>query len=293
MGGADASVRRRAGGMIAIADDDWPGSPQPGWQQTRSPALAARLIALLPTRPRMVGLGSDTANLFQFLAPMIARAQAWTLLDADEARLGDAFRRTADWAERHGWTVTWPGRALVVHTPSGAWRMEGIVQDAMGGAVARFGVQPDAVVSDALLHCVSAGAVGRFARSARCPLLACLTRTGRDVWMPRDPSDAIIAAGLRHRRNGAETGWSTPAQVMRALGERGFTTRSEISDWLLPRAASPTVATLVLRASAAARIALPSRRPTIAAWEERRLRQTRLGRLAIRIGHRDILAVPR
>jgi hypothetical protein len=37
---------------------------------------------------------------------------------------------------------------------------------------------------------------------------------------------------------------------------------------------------------------MPQRRGAIAAWQAARLRQIGRGRLAIRVGHRDILALP-
>jgi len=42
----------------------------------------------------------------------------------------------------------------------------------------------------------------------------------------------------------------------------------------------------------AARNARPSQAAAITAWQEARLRQALRGRLAITIGHRDILALP-
>lgn len=280
--------------MIGVDNAEWLASQDPDLHRARSPALAERLIASLPPRPRILGLGSDTANLFQFLAPRIARAQAWTLIEADEERLGDAFRGTADWAAQHGWTVTWPGRALVVHTRSGAWRIEGIVQDVIGGSGTRFGTKPDAMVCEALLHGLSAATVKLLAGSIRSPFFACRTPDGHDTWMPRHPADAVISAGLRHnRRAGAVLGTSASGQVIRAFAEFGFIVRSESAGCYIPRTASATASTLVRHAAAAASAALPLRRSMIEAWEEMRLRQVRQGRLAIRIGHRDILAVPR
>src|SRR5206468_401196 len=102
-------------------------------------------------------------------------------------------------AARRGFTVTWPGRAMLVHTPAGTWRIEGFTVDL---AAAPDGLpldRVDTMVCDALLARVSRAWLERLLNSLRIPVLACLIEDGRSEWLPRHAADRMIAAGLRRR----------------------------------------------------------------------------------------------
>ena len=73
---------------------------------------------------------------------------------------------------------------------------------------------------------------------------------------------------------------------------RGFVTASAPSDWRIPRTALRMQRALIDGTADAARNARPAHADAITAWQEARLRQALRGRLAITIGHRDILALP-
>ena len=78
----------------------------------------------------------------------------------------------------------------------------------------------------------------------------------------------------------------------RVLATRGLVTASAPSDWNIPRSALRMQRALIDGIADAARNARPGRAIAITAWQEARLRQALMGRLAITIGHRDILALP-
>ncbi len=276
---------------------DWLALREPFDRVARSQRLAARLAEVLPARPRIMDLGAGTASLFRFLAPIIGRAQAWTIVDADEALLGCAFARTADWAEARGLRVTTPGRALLIHTPQGAWRIEGLATD--------FGDDPsrlpfaahDAVVCSALMDLVSAAWAERLAAALRVPFLACLNVDGRDRFRPAHPDDRLIARGFardmrRDKGFGRAMGAAAPAMLVRLLAARGFRVATAPSDWIIPPIAGPMLEAMVRGHAAAATNALPVAAARIAAWEQARLAAVARGRLGLTIGHRDLLALP-
>jgi SAM-dependent methyltransferase len=283
--------------MSETFDADWLLLREPFDHAAFSLALAGRLASLLPARPRLLDLGAGTGSLFRILAPVIGRAQAWTLVDADEDLLGEAFGSIADWGESQGWTVTWPGRALLLHTPTGAWRVEGLVTDLRDTPAGLPLLQADAVVCSALLDLVSGAWLARLASGLRSPFLACLSIDGRDAWLPRDRADALVMAGFRRHQSrdkgfGSALGVRAPLTASRILAAQGFEVTSAPSDWWVPRSATEMLAQLTQQTVQAARAAKPAYGAAIDAWETRRLRQATMRRLAIQIGHRDVLAIP-
>nr|WP_283949656.1 class I SAM-dependent methyltransferase [Limobrevibacterium gyesilva] len=267
----------------------------------RSAALAQRLSAMLPARPRLLDLGAGTGSLFRWLAPIIGRAQAWTFADADADLLARAFADTAAWAEANGFTVTAAGvagsRALLIDTPSGAWRVDAVIADLAGAPETMPLAHTDAVVCSALLDLVSAAWIGRFVAALRTPLLACLSVDGRDAFRPAHKLDRVVSSGFR-RDQGRDKGFGpalgprAPAVLHEALAAHGFAVSSAASDWCIPPTAAAMLSALVDGHARVAAAHLPGRRSDIAAWEQVRLRQAAMARLAIRIGHRDILALP-
>jgi SAM-dependent methyltransferase len=278
---------------------DWLKLREPFDHAARSVALARRLADRLPARPRLLDLGAGTGSLFRFMAPIIGRRQDWILVDSDAALLDEAFGRTAAWARRQGFAATAPGDALLVSTPHGLWQMQALQRDVMATkASASTGeLEADAVLCSALLDLVSAPWLERLFDTLRVPFLASLTIDGRDAWPPHHPNDAVVRASFRHdlRRDkgfGAALGTTAVSVALKALTTRGFVTSSAPTDWHVPRNALRMQRALIEGTADGARNARPSRARVIAEWQEARLRQAVRARLAIRIGHRDILAIP-
>ena len=276
-------------------DAAWLALREPFDHAARSVALARRLAARLPDRrPRLIDLGAGTASLFRFLAPIIGRGLSWTLIDADAALLEDAFGRTAAWARRRGYAVGMSADELAVITPSGTWRIAARVVDLTGTLPL---ADADAVVCSALLDLVSAAWLDRLFDALRVPILASLTADARVVWQPRHPLDALVMSGFRRHQQrdkgfGAALGGTAHAAALRALAARGFATASALTDWRVPRSALAMQRALIEGTASAARDAAPQRTSAIEAWQVARLRQALRARLAIRVGHRDILAIP-
>jgi len=116
--------------MAEYFSGDWLELREPHDAAARDEMLAVKLSAALPARPRIMDLGAGTGALLRWLGLYIGRPQAWILVDADPQLIERAFDTIAERAEQMGWKVTSPGRGvLLVHTPRGAWRVEGLVAD--------------------------------------------------------------------------------------------------------------------------------------------------------------------
>ncbi|MCS6921155.1 MAG: class I SAM-dependent methyltransferase [Elioraea sp.] len=276
---------------------DWLSLREPFDRAARSPRLAEALAAALPPRPRLIDLGAGTGSLFRWLAPRLARPQVWTLVDADADLLDEAFVRIATWAEAEGYRVTAPGRALLVHTPHGAWRIEALARDVAANPERLPLREHDAVICSALLDLVSARWLEVLASALHAPFAAFLSVDGRDLWLPRDGDDRLIARGFardmgRDKGFGPALGPRAPAHAVRLFAALGFRVLAAPSDWIIPRVGHAMLTAMVTGHADAAAAALPAFADRIDAWRERRLAQIARGRLALRIGHRDLLALP-
>jgi hypothetical protein len=167
----------------------------------------------------------------------------------------------------------------------------------------------DAVLSSALCDLVSRPWLDRMAAALRVPFYAALCVDGRERFIPPHPLDARILAGFRRDQGrdkgfgGVALGPRAPAAIAAAFGARGFGVASAASDWVVrQRGPSPLpglrqhgyrfISELVLGHSVAARRHDHRGGRLIGAWTEARLNQIADRRLAVRIGHRDLLAVP-
>lgn len=279
-------------------DAAWLALREPFDAAARDAALALRLVRALPVKPALLDLGAGTGSLFRFLAPLIAREQSWTFVDADPALLDEAFNQTAEWADALGLRISSDDSTLTIHAPGGDWRVDGELHDlaAMPGELPF--AQMDAVVCSALLDLVSRRWIEQLAGAVRVPFYAALSVDGRDAWLPAHPADRIVRAGFRRDQGrdkgfGRALGPDAPAVALRAFAARGFAVASAPSDWVVPRTALAMTHALMIGAEAAAATAFPVQRRAIAAWREARHGQAMVNRLGVRVGHRDILALPK
>jgi hypothetical protein len=277
----------------------------PGWLAIREPLdaaarrkdLAQRFVAALPKRPRLLDLGAGTGSMFRYLAPLIGGPQSWLLVDRDRASIEDAVVRIARWAGENGWQVTLPRRAMIVHTKTGAWRVEIEYGDLIDRRTMLALDGADGVVCSALLDIVSAAWIARLAGRLHSPFLATLTVDGRRTWMPRHRQDRLIARGFvrsqtREKGFGPALGPHAARAAAAALRGAGFAVREAAADWLVPSSAASACRSLILGEAIAATTELRRSRAAIEEWERARFDHLRTRRLAIRIGHRDILALP-
>ncbi|MGG5817981.1 class I SAM-dependent methyltransferase [Falsiroseomonas sp. HW251] len=289
--------------MAETFDGDWLDQREPFDAAARDAGLAARLSQVLPQRPRIMDLGAGTGSLLRWLGHFIGRAQAWTLVDADEALIERAFETIADRAEQAGWGVTFPGRrVLLVHSPRGAWRVEGLVADLREAPDNLPLHQVDAVVNTALCDLVSQDWIERMAAACgarRLPFYAALNVTGRERFGPPHRADALVARGFARDQardkgfGGVALGARAPAAIAGAFDARGYEVLRAPSDWIVPRR-DPLMALELAEGHARAALAWERRfEDRIAQWVMDRTRQASERRLSARVGHADLLCLPR
>jgi SAM-dependent methyltransferase len=256
----------------------------------------------LPARPRILDLGAGTGALLRWLGHFIGRAQAWTLVDADAALIERAFDTIAERAEDAGWGVTFPGRrTLLVHSPRGAWRVEGLLADLREAPDNLPLHAVDAVVNTALCDLVSEAWLEEMAAACaeyRLPFYAALNVTGRERFSPPHRDDALVARGFARDQardkgfSGTALGAKAPAAIAAAFEAHGYEVLRAPSDWIVPRTASRmAVALSDGHANAAFRWERRNAK-RIGRWMLDRAAQARDLRLGVRVGHADVLCLP-
>ena len=288
--------------MAESFDGDWLDLREPFDAAARDPGLARRLSGVLPVRPRVLDLGAGTGSLLRWLGHFIGRAQAWTLVDADAELIERAFETIAERAVLAGWGVTFPGkRTLLVHSPRGAWRVEGLAADLREAPENLPLHAVDAVVNTALCDLVSQDWIERMAAACatrRLPFYAALNVTGRERFSPPHPDDALVARGFARDQardkgfGGIALGAKAPAAIAAAFEAQGYEVLRAPSDWLVPRTASRMALELAEGHANAARACERRFEGRIARWALDRATQARDLRLTARIGHADLLALP-
>ena len=281
--------------MTETFDAGWLDLREPVDAAARNTVLADRFIAALPPRPIIMDLGAGGGSLFRWLAPRIGGDQAWLLVDADAGLLEHALHITAAWGAAQGFAVR-TGGGLALRTPGGIWRIGAKVADLADLAPLDTGAA-DGVVCSALLDLVSPAWITALASEVTGPVLACLNVDGHDTMLPRHAADRAITTGFRRDQSrdkgfGPSVGRHAEAAFLAAFAEEGFAVSTAPSEWRIPAGAAQMLTALVDGHAAAALRWMPSSRGAIAAWRKARLRQIATGRLAMRIGHRDLLAVP-
>jgi hypothetical protein len=260
-------------------------------RRARSTILVDALIATLPRRPRLLLLGGASGNLVLDVAPRIGRAQVWRMLDTDAQAVSDALEEIACSAELMGYTVTFPGRALLVHTAFGAVRIEGEqMQDRPPGP--RDLGEADALLCERLLPILTRRWLDALCTVWHRPLLATLNASGPARLVPMRPGDRTVLLRTSRRRQQAGL-WGTGAVERAAmlLRARGFTLRRARSDWRLgPNDLEAISLWLTSMEQVLDEREPPGRRH--ADWRGGRIRQALAGRLRLQLPHMDLLALP-
>lgn len=268
-----------------MADDrfasDWLGLREPVDHRSRAAHLDAEIAARGVSEgwDRVVDLGCGTGSNLRYLAPRLPWARHYTLVDHDPELLSRVRRPTECTADVE--------------------RVEGDLSDVglelAGGA--------DLVTASALLDLVTrewlAGLVARVTDGAR-GLLVTLSYDGEVRWEggEPDPDDAWMAELVnRHQRGtkemGAALGPDAPGVARALLEDAGWRCTLAPSPWVLAAPDDLPLARAWLGGwSAAAAAVAPGEVSRIEAWVRRRSDDLARGRVRVRVGHMDLLALP-
>lgn len=256
-------------------DPVWLALREPADHAARAPALldaAARAAGSAGRGPLVVDLGCGTGSNMRALAPRLAGAARWRLVDNDPILLAEAARRGAAGAD----TVSADLNDVASLPLDGATLVT---------AAALFDL-----VSETWLRRL----VGRVA-AARLPLYAALTYDGQTDWTPPHPSDRAMHAALdAHQRTdkgfGPALGPAAASCLGALLRDHGYSVRTAESPWRLgPADAALIVATTAGYTAAALDLGLAD--PASAArWQAFRIETAPAGTMLV--GHTDLLATP-
>lgn len=282
---------------------DWLALREPFDAEARDPGLARRLSAALPGRPTLIDLGAGTGSLTRWLGHFLGRPQAWVLADADPELVELAFDTLADAADAVGWRATFPSRrTLLLHAPTGAWRVEAVISDLARAPEGLPLHKADAVTCSALCDLVSEGWLRRVAAACaarRLPFYAALNVSGRERFAPPHPGDAWVARGFaRDQRRekgfgGAALGSQAPDAIAEAFRALGYEIHRAPSPWRIPRQAGEMAAELASgHAQAALRQEAPREGWRVREWLDDRLDRAETGRLSVTVPHEDVLCLP-
>jgi hypothetical protein len=280
---------------------DWLRLRAPADLAARDAALARRFAAALPKTPRIVDLGSGSGANARALMPRIAGDQHWTLIDRDRDLLAAQEPEFMHWARRQGYPILAGGGRIELTAGASHWTVGNQPMNLAGDPAALDRIEADAVTAAAFFDLVSQGWIERFVATLarrRLPLLAVLTVDGTRAWQPTHAADPVVAAAFRRHQArdkgfGPALGGEAPGILEKILTSQGFRVSAAVSDWHLGGDDGMLLAALIAGEAQAAREATPAESAAINAWEMAREKAHIEGGLALTLGHRDILALPR
>ena len=268
---------------------DWLALREPIDHRSRAEMLLAPLCKAWRTRgwSRVLDLGSGTGSNLRYLAPHFPAGQKWVLVDHDPDHLRTLGR---------------------VGVPSSVRSLRTVQGDLVDAGLAAM---PDAdlvtasalldLVSEAWLRrvvdaCADAGGGAHFA----------LSYDGEIRWSgdgahggqgDDDPDDALVRDAVNAHQAGDKglgpaLGPAAGPVAERLFRSARYTTRLLPSPWRLGVADAPVVRRLIAGWEAAAASLRPAEAVRIHAWAERRRAAVAEGRFTLRVGHRDLLALP-
>jgi SAM-dependent methyltransferase len=287
---------------------DWLALREPADRAARSRALLASVAAFKPDANPLtiLDLGAGTGSTLRALAPHLATAQQWVLVDHDASLVAAGRHILAAWAAtRDGGVET--GASTVAGEPSPtadavlsvrvggmpvdiSWRQADLARADWASLL--DGV--DLITASALFDLVSESFVEAFCDAAatnRTAVYVALDVDGTSTWSPPHPDDAAVADAFRRHQGidkgfGPALGPAASCRMTTALEARGFTVWAEKSPWRLGPEQAALIAALAEGWAAAARAA-----GLEGAVADRWLANRRRAERCV-IGHTDLFATP-
>jgi len=261
---------------------DWLRMREPFDHSARASSLALRLADVLPPGASLMDLGCGRGSNTRYVAPFLAERSYWCLVDHDARLLDCAEVAVAEWAARHP-----------EHAPLGVTMRQLDLR-------ASLPEEPcDAVITQAVLDLVSDAwlvSLADWLQERQVPFLAALTVDGRVAWAPVHSLDAEVQAAFRaHQRLdrgfGPSPGPAAAGRMVELLEQRGFQVWTERADWVVPPESTEMLRFMVDGTAEAAGVTHPD--PAIVrAWHSQRMADVAAARVALRVGHLDLLALP-
>jgi len=241
------------------------------------------------TRWTIVDLGSGTGSNCRFVVPRIEALQDWICIDND-AELLDALSRETRALANAGHSIS--TRQLDLARDIGATIAEGF--EKAGSECGRL------VAASALLDLVSQAWLDALAAACAnvgaCAWFA-LSYDGRIELAPQHAADSWLLSMINlHQRSdkgfGEALGPKAHSAACAAFARHGYKILEARSDWLLTSEESELQGDLIEGWLGAVR-ELANDDTAFADWAALRLSQIAAGVLEIRVGHSDLLALPR
>lgn len=262
----------------------WLALREPADAAARSPELAEHLGRVLRSTGRQVihDLGCGTGAMGRWLAPRLPGAQHWILHDRD-ADLLELAAAEAPGPAADGATVTLEARRSDITQ---------LTPDDLADSTL--------ITASALLDVLTAeelAALVTICAGARCPILLTLSVVGRVDLLPPDPLDGRVAAAFdAHQRRmigrGRLLGPDAVALAAHELGRLGTEVFVRPSPWRLGAPEAELAAEWFTGWVGAAREQQAGLTAQTDGYRRRRLAQAEAGRLAVRVEHADVLALP-
>jgi SAM-dependent methyltransferase len=264
---------------------DWLALREPADHAARAHALTEALamhLAAAPPGARALDLAAGSGSNVRYLYPRLPAIAHWTLVDHDAALLARAWRLLTP--------VCLPlGRSFDVR--------QGDLND-----IAALPMEGCALVTaSALLDLVSEAWLRAFARRCReagVAVLCALSYDGRIDCTPPDRDDELVRRLVnQHQRTDKGFGpalgpeAATIAEV--CFRAEGFEVRTAPSDWMLDAHHAELQRQLIEGWAGAAREIAPPEAAAIDAWKARRLAAVVANTSRLRVGHVDLVAMPR
>ena len=263
---------------------EWLDLREPADAAARARDLVEQVRRRLPASgPQVIhDLACGTGAMGRWLAPLLPVPQRWVVHDRDPDLLDVAAADLPGPAADGASVVVEARRSDVTQLGS---------NDLAGATVITASALLDLLTRDELARlidaCVAAG----------CPVLLTLSVVGQVELSPADPLDAHVAAAFdAHQRRltagGRLLGPDAVTAAVAGFRRLGAEVRVRASTWRLGAAEADLVAEWLAGGVGAACEQEPGLAGAADGYLRCRLAQVRAGRLAVAVGHADLLALP-